>query len=154
MLSLLVSIWDVGKDIKWQQSLCHLSQWKHSVLPSPQSRVCPSDALCLLHNPSSVRDSGWVPLLPPALLWKQPNLKHTPTLAYPCVNTHIYTPGPTSKPIAHHGAAGPMGNLTPFLPLTIMVLPIRFIENTCKHVHLYASSTDAWKCGSTKVILL
>lgn len=66
---------------------CHSAALGETVCPTFSTRVNSGHpAHCLLHNRLSVHDSGWVPFLPPTLLWKQPNLKRT--LAYPYVNTH------------------------------------------------------------------
>lgn len=110
-----VSVSKAQRNVMWQQSLCHLSRCSFSEnIPSRPLGRAVSSPLSLLHNHSSVQESGWVLLLPPTALWKQPNLQHTLTLACPHVNTHTHTRTRSglTKPTTHLSAAVPMGNLT------------------------------------------
>lgn len=87
-----VSVSKAWRNVMWQQSLCHLSRCSFSEnIPARPLGRADSSPLSLLHNHSSVQDSGWVLLLPATALWKQPNLQHTLTLACPHVNTCTHT---------------------------------------------------------------
>lgn len=104
----------------------------HNTVRSPQSRLGPPAHSATQSSLCSWL--GWVLLSATTLLWKQPNLKYTLSGKLVCKYTLL---NPLLNPSPTLLEQDLWGNLTPFLPLTIIFLPVYLIRNTCTCVFMY-----------------